>query len=63
LFNQPINKETLQDDDHPYVFWASLQLPIPKDAVNPMVAIYDALKEFVVQMAEEDPQLVLFHII
>jgi len=38
----------------------NLQLPIPKDPINPMVAVYNALEEFVVQMAEEDPQFVVF---
>jgi len=60
LFNQPITEETLQDDNHPYVFWASLCLPIPKDQVNPMAANFNALEEFVVQLAEEDPHFIVF---
>jgi len=56
-FSCPISEEPLCDDNHPYVFWKSLQLPIAKDPVNPMAAVYDALKEFVAQMAEEDPPL------
>jgi len=60
LFNQPINKETLWDDDRLYLFWVSLRFPIPKDLVNPMVAVYNALKEFVIQLAKEDPHFVVF---
>jgi len=29
-FNRPITEETLRDNDHPYIFWASLRLPIPR---------------------------------
>jgi len=60
-FNCPINKETLWDEDHPYIFWASLHLvPIPKDLVNPMAVVYNAIEEFVTQLAEEDPHFVVF---
>jgi len=59
-FNQSINEETLRDDDHPYVFWASLRLPILKDPVNPMAAVFDALEEFVTQLANEDPNFIVF---
>jgi len=58
-FNRSINEETLRDDDHPYMFWASL-LPIPKDPINPMAAVFDALEEFVMQLADEDPNFVVF---
>ena len=60
LINQPINKETLHDSNHPYIFWASLKLPIPKDLVNPMAMVYDVLEEFVMTLAEEDPHFVVF---
>jgi len=59
-FNRSINKETLHDDDHPYMFWASLCLPILKDLVNPMAAVFDALEEFVMQLTDEDPNFVIF---
>jgi len=59
-FNHPINEETLQDDDHPYVFWASLHLPIPPNPANPMAAVYNALEEFITTLAEEDPEFVVF---
>jgi len=59
-FSRSIMEETLWDDDHPYVFWVSLQLPIPLNPTNPMAAVYDALKDFVAHMAEEDPQFVIF---
>jgi len=53
-------EETLHNNDWPYVFWASLWLPIPKDPVNPMAVVYDALEEFIVQMVEEDPNFVIY---
>jgi len=59
-FSRMINEETLRDDDRPYVFWALLRLPIPKDPVNPMAAVFDALEDFVTQLAEEDPHFVVF---
>jgi len=60
LFNQLIREETLLDNDCPYVFWVSLHLPIPKDPVNPMAVVYNALEEFVTQLAEEDPHFVIY---
>jgi len=59
-FGRPITEETLRDTDHPYVFWASLRLPIAKDPANPMAAVFDALEEFVSQFANEDPNFVVF---
>ncbi len=59
-FGRPITEETLRDKDHPYVFWASLRMPIPPNPANPMAAVFDALEEFVSQMSEEDPQFVVF---
>jgi len=31
-----------------------------KDPVNLMAAVYDALEEFIIQLAEEDPHFVIF---
>jgi len=59
-FNRLINKETLRDDDHPYVFWASLCLPIPPNPVNLMAVVYNALEEFIITFADEDPNFVVF---
>jgi len=59
-FGRPINKEMLCDNDHPYVFWASLRMPIPKDTPNPMVAVYNALEEFITHFADKDPHLVVY---
>jgi len=59
-FSRTINEETLRDDERPYVFWASLRLPIPKDPVNPMAAVFDALEDFLTQLADEDPHFVVF---
>ncbi len=59
-FGRPITEETLCDADHPYVFWASLRLPIAKDPANPMAAVFNALKEFVSQFADEDSNFVVF---
>jgi len=42
LFNQLITEETLRDDEHTYIFWVSLRLPISKDPVNLMATVYDA---------------------
>ncbi len=53
-------EETLRDNDRPYIFWASLRLPIPKDPVNSMAAVYNALEEFIGQMAEEDPNFMVY---
>jgi len=59
-FSHLINKETLCDDNHPYIFWASLWMPIPKDLPNPMAAVYNALKEFITQLADKDPHFMVY---
>jgi len=59
-FNHLINKETLHDDNHPYVFWASLCLPIPPNPANPMAAVYNALQEFTITFVEEHLNFVVF---
>jgi len=56
-FGWLITEETLHDDKCPYMFWASLHLPVPKDPGSPMAAVYNALEEFMMQLAEEDPNL------
>jgi len=60
-FSCNITEETLHDNDRPYVFWASLWLPVPKDLVNPMAMVYNALEEIIMQLAEEDPNFVIIH--
>jgi len=42
-FNCSITEETLHDDEHLYVFWANLHLPILKAPLNPMAAVYNAI--------------------
>ncbi len=59
-FDWPITEETLCDDDQPYIVWASLCLPIPKELASPMTAVYDALEEFVTTLAEEDPHFIIY---
>jgi len=50
----------LHDNEQLYIFWALLHLPIPNDPVNPMAAVFNVLKEFVMQLVEEDPHFVVF---
>jgi len=59
-FGQPITEETLHDNKCPYVLWASLHLPVPKDPGNLMAAIYNALEEFVMQLVDEDPNFIVY---
>jgi len=59
-FSRLIMEETLSNNDHPYIFWALLQLPIPKDPINPMATVFEALEEFVMTLVEEDPNFVVF---
>jgi len=59
-FGCPITEETLCDNDHPYVFWALVRLPILPNPVNPMATVFDALKEFVTQLVDEDPNFVVY---
>jgi len=35
LFNSMLHEERLQEDEHPYVIWATLKLSIPTNPINP----------------------------
>jgi len=59
-FGWPILEETLHNEACPYGFGASLHLPTPQNPVNLMAAVFDTLEEFVTQLADEDPNFVVY---
>jgi len=59
-FSQTLNEETLQMEEPPFVFWATLKLAIPENLVNPADAVFDALADFINQATEEDKHFVVF---
>jgi len=59
-FHQTITKESLHNKDTPYIFWATLCIPIllmPMDLVSTMSK---HLKKFIAQMLEENAHLAVF---
>ncbi len=44
LFHCTITEEHLCDDDCPYVFWASLRIPIPENPDDPVATMFNHLE-------------------
>jgi len=59
-FHRTITEEQLRDDDRPYVFWASLRIPIPKNPDDPVATMYDHLERFINQMLDVDAHFSVF---
>jgi len=60
LYHHTITEEQLQDNDHPYVFWASLRIPIPENPDDPVAMMYDHLECFINQMLNTDAHFSVF---
>jgi len=59
-FHRTINKEQLYNVDCPYVFWATICIPIPENPVNPMAVMFEHLKTFINNMLEADAHFSVF---
>ncbi len=59
-FHHTLMEETLRDDDRPYVFWASIRIPIPEKPDDPVTTMFDHLQNFMVHMLEADAHFMVF---
>jgi len=59
-YHRPMTEETLRDDDRPYVFWASIRIPIPEKPDDPVTTMLDYLQNFMVHMLEADAHFTVF---
>jgi len=53
-FHHTLTEETLCDDDRPYVFWASIWIPIPEKPDDPVTMMFEHLENFMIHMLEVD---------
>jgi len=59
-FHWTINEEQLCDVDCPYVFWATICIPIPKNPVDPVAMMFEHLKTFVNNILKADAHFSAF---
>jgi len=59
-FHRTINKEQLCDAECPYVFWATIRIPIPKNLVDPVAMIFEYLETFNNNMLKADAHFSVF---
>ncbi len=59
-FHCTLTEETLCNDDRPYIFWASIRIPIPEKPNNPVTTMFDHLQNFMVHMLEVDAHFTVF---
>ena len=59
-YYRTLMEETLRDDDRPYVFWASIRIPIPEKPDDPITTMFDHLQNFMVHMLEADAHFTVF---
>jgi len=59
-FNQPISEEMLCNDQHPFVLWATLKIPLPPNPGKVGNALFDCLASFVEATMEEDKSFIIF---
>jgi len=55
-----ITEEQLRDDYRPYVFWASLRIPIPEKPDDPVTTMFEYLEQFITHMLDADAHFSVF---
>jgi len=60
LFNQMLHEEVLQEEECPYVLWATLKLHICPNLGSLSNAVFDGLFDFLEAVTEEDKHFVVF---
>jgi len=60
LYHRTITEEQLRDDDRPYVFWASLWIPIPEKPDDPVNTMFEYLEQFITHMLDVDAHFSVF---
>jgi len=59
-FNQAVHKETLREEERPFILWAKLKLHIQPHPTNVANAVFDGLANFLEAAAKEDKQFIIF---
>jgi len=59
-FHCTLTEETLRNDDCPYVFWASICIPIQEKPDDPVTTMFDHLQNFRIHMLEADAHFTVF---
>jgi len=59
-FHHTITKEQLHNDDHPYIFWANIWIPIPKKPVDPVTMMFEHLESFMKNMLKINAHFTVF---
>jgi len=60
LFSRTMVAQDLHTPNLPYIFWASIQLPLPASPTNTTDAMFDALDKFLTKMQEADRKFSIF---
>jgi len=59
-FGWELTKESLKDDDHPFVLWANIKIPLPEKPGRVANAMFDCLADFIKVAGEEDKKFIVF---
>jgi len=59
-FGRELLEESLKNNAHPYVLWATLKILTPEKPGNAADAMFDCLADFIEAAAEEDKQFQVF---
>jgi len=59
-FHHTIMEETLQDDNCPYVIWATICIPILEKPADPVSTMFEHLKTFITNMLKADAHFSIF---
>jgi len=59
-FGCELLEESLKNDAHPYILWATLKILAPEKPGNAANAMFDCLADFIEAAAEEDKQFCVF---
>jgi len=60
LFSRTMVTQDLRTPDLPFIFWASIRLPLPVTPTNTTDAMFDTLDEFITKMQEADRKILIF---
>jgi len=61
-FSREISAETLHNDKRPFIFWATLKIPLPENLGNAANTMFNCLADFIEAMGEEDKHFTSYHI-
>jgi len=59
-FSHELSEESLKDDDHPFVLWANLKIPLLENPGHVADAMFNCLADFIKMAREEDKKFIVF---